>query len=68
VTLDGVTETWNAGAQRMFEYTENEAVGKHASIIAPPELRGQQKKILETLRAGGRSARAFWLTLRYDAD
>jgi PAS domain S-box-containing protein len=54
VTLDGVTVTWNAGAQRMFGYTENEAVGKPANIIVPPELRDQQKKILETLRAGGR--------------
>ena len=54
VTLDGVTVTWNAGAQRMFGYTENEMVGKPASIIAPPELRDQQKTILETLWAGGR--------------
>jgi PAS domain S-box-containing protein len=54
VTLDGVTVTWNAGAQRMFGYSENEIVGKPASIIVPPELRDQQKKILETLSAGGR--------------
>ena len=54
VTLDGVIVTWNAGAQRMFGYTENEMVGKPASIIVPPELRDEQKRILETLRAGGR--------------
>jgi len=55
VTLDGVVLTWNAGAQRMFGYTENEAVGKPASIIVPPELQDQQQnKILERLRAGGR--------------
>jgi PAS domain S-box-containing protein len=54
VTLDGITLTWNAGAQRMFGYTENEMVGKPASIIVPPELRDEQKKILETLWAGGR--------------
>ena len=54
VTLDGVIVTWNAGAQRMFGYTENEMVGNPASIIVPPELRDQQKMILETLRAGGR--------------
>jgi PAS domain S-box-containing protein len=38
----------------MFGYTESEAVGKHASIIVPPELRDQQKELLQTLRAGGR--------------
>jgi PAS domain S-box-containing protein len=54
VTLDGVTATWNEGAQRMFGYTANETVGRPASIIVPPELRDQQKTILETLRAGGR--------------
>jgi len=54
VTLDGVTEIWNAGAQRMFGYTANETVGKPATIIVPPELRDQQRKILETLWAGGR--------------
>jgi PAS domain S-box-containing protein len=53
VTLDGLIVTWNAGAERMFGYTENEAIGKPASIIVPPELRDQQKKILERLRAGG---------------
>ena len=54
VTLDGVIVTWNTGAHRMFGYTENEAVGKPASIIVPPELRDEQNKILETLWAGGR--------------
>jgi len=54
VTLDGVIVTWNAGAQRMFGYTENEAVGKPVTIIVPPELPDEENKILETLRAGGR--------------
>src|ERR1700747_2575015 len=54
VTLDGVIATWNAGAQRMFGYTENEVVGKHVTIIVPPELTDEENKILETLRAGGR--------------
>ena len=54
VTLDGLIVTWNAGAQRMFGYTESEVVGKPATIIVPPELRDEQKnKILETLWAGG---------------
>ena len=52
--LDAVIVTWNAGAQRMFGYTENEAVGKHVTIIVPPELTDEENKILETLRAGGR--------------
>jgi PAS domain S-box-containing protein len=55
VTRDGVIVTWNAGAQRMFGYTENEAVGKLATIIVPPELQDQQQnKIFERLWGGGR--------------
>ena len=54
VTRDGIIVTWNAGAQRMFGYTESEAVGKSACITVPPELRDQQKKNLEMLWAGGR--------------
>src|SRR6201993_5324558 len=52
-TLDGIIVSWNAGAQRMYGYTEAEAVGKPITIILPPELREEENKILETLRAGG---------------
>jgi len=52
-TLDGVIVSWNAGAQRMYGYTEAEAVGKSITMILPPELRDEENKILETLRAGG---------------
>src|SRR6201993_2848422 len=51
-TLDGIIVSWNAGAQRMYGYTEAEAVGKPITIILPPELREEENKILETLRAG----------------
>ena len=54
VTLDGVIESWNAGAQRIFGYTETEAVGKSASILVPPDRPDEENKILETLKAGGR--------------
>ena len=54
VTLDGVIASWNAGAQRMFGYTESEAVGKSVTILVPPERADEENKILETLKAGGR--------------
>ncbi len=54
VTLDGVIVSWNIGAQRIFGYTENEAVGKSVTIIVPPELPDEENTIFETLRAGGR--------------
>jgi PAS domain S-box-containing protein len=54
VTLDGVIESWNRGAQRIFGYTESEAVGKPVDILVPPERPDEDNKILETLKAGGR--------------
>ena len=36
VTLDGVIASWNAGAQRLFGYSESEAVGTSVAILVPP--------------------------------
>ncbi len=52
--LDGVIVSWNAGAERMFGYTESEAVGQPITILIPPESRDEENQILERLRAGGR--------------
>src|SRR4029077_16699319 len=52
-TLDGIIVSWNTGAQHMYGYTEAEAVGKPITMILPPELREEENKILETVRAGG---------------
>ena len=51
--LDAVIVNWNAGAQRIFGYTEAEAVGQPITILVPPDLLDEENKILERLRAGG---------------
>ena len=53
-TLDGIITSWNAGAQRIFGYTELEAVGQLITILIPPDLLDEENGILETLRAGKR--------------
>ena len=53
-TLDGIIVSWNTGAQKMYGYTEAEAVGKPINMLVPPELPDEENKILEMLRAGGR--------------
>src|SRR5262249_3841287 len=52
--LNAVIMTWNAGAQRIFGYTEAEAMGQAITILTPPELRDEERKTLERLRAGER--------------
>jgi PAS domain S-box-containing protein len=53
-TLDGIIVSWNAGAQKVYGYTEVEAVGKPITMLLPPELPNEESRILETLKAGGR--------------
>src|SRR6266576_3051264 len=53
-TLDGIIVSWNTGAQKLYGYTEAEAVGKPISMLVPPELPDEEIKILETLKSGDR--------------
>ncbi len=47
-TLDGIIVSWNTGAQKIYGYTEAEAVGKPISMLFPPELPDEENKILES--------------------
>src|SRR6185436_18439546 len=51
-TLDGVITSWNRGAERLFGWTAQEVIGGPIQVIVPPELREQERDILERLRRG----------------
>jgi PAS domain S-box-containing protein len=53
-SLQGVIESWNRGAERIFGYTANEAIGKSITILIPEELRSEEDVFLRRLRAGDR--------------
>jgi PAS domain S-box-containing protein len=53
-TLDGVVRSWNRGAERLFGYTADEAVGRPINLIIPPERQDEERSILERLRRGER--------------
>ena len=53
-TLDGVISAWNAAAERMFGYTEHEAIGQPITMIIPPDWYDEERDILRRLRAGER--------------
>ena len=53
-TLDGIIVSWNTGAQKIYGYTEAEAVGKPINMLVPPELPDEENKILELLKSGDR--------------
>jgi len=51
-TLDGIIQSWNRGAQRIFGYTPEEMIGKPITTIIPPELHDEESMILERIRNG----------------
>ncbi len=53
-TLEGIITSWNAGAQRMFGYTAEEMIGQPVLRLIPGELRDEETRILERIKAGQR--------------
>ena len=52
--LDGIITSWNAAAQRVFGYTPEEAIGKHITLIIPPDKIEEEYGILAKVKAGQR--------------
>jgi len=52
--LNGVIATWNKGAERLFGYLEQEAVGKPITMLIPEQHRDEETRILERIRSGER--------------
>ena len=50
--LDGVVQSWNAAAQRLFGYTAEEIVGKPVTMLFPKERLTEEDHILSKLRQG----------------
>lgn len=53
-TLEGTITSWNRAAQKMFGYTEVEAVGKHISLIIPPERLQEEAFIIGEVSKGNK--------------
>src|SRR5581483_5129475 len=53
-TLDGYITSWNNAAERIFGYTAADVIGKHITIIVPPERLEEEYQIQERLKKGER--------------
>jgi PAS domain S-box-containing protein len=67
-SLDGIIQTWNAAAERLFGYPAEHAVGRHISLIIPPERIAEEDEIIIRLKAGKRLDHFETERLRYDGQ
>ena len=56
-SLDGTILTWNKGAERIYGYTAQEAIGRSIAMLIPPEARDELPRILEGVRQGAAAER-----------
>ena len=52
--LNTVITSWNQGAERLYGYTRDEAIGRPLAILVPPELRNEEYEILDRVLNGQR--------------
>jgi PAS domain S-box-containing protein len=52
--LNGVIRTWNKAAERIFGYSEQEAVGRPVVMLIPAERQDEEPEILQRIRRGER--------------
>jgi PAS domain S-box-containing protein len=51
-TLDGIITSWKPAAERMFGYMAAEVIGRHITVIIPPERFAEENVVLEHIRRG----------------
>jgi two-component system CheB/CheR fusion protein len=50
--LDGIITSWNRGAERLFGYSVEEAVGQSITMLIPEDKLNEEQAILERIRQG----------------
>ncbi len=53
-TLQGVILSWNKGAERLFGYPPQEAIGQPITMLLPPERHDEERQFLERIVRGER--------------
>ena len=53
-SLQGIIQSWNAAAERLFGYTASEAIGRHISLVIPPDRIAEEDQIIGRLTLGER--------------
>ena len=64
--LNGVITSWNNGAERLFGYTPEEAIGQHITLIIPADRTDEETEILARIRRGDRVDHFETIRIRKD--
>lgn len=51
--LNGIITSWNLGAERLFGYSAEEAIGSSITMLIPSDRVDEEARILDRLRKGG---------------
>ena len=65
-TLDGTISTWNQGAQAIYGYLPDEAIGQPISMLIPPDRLAEKRRIMDSIQAG--RPISYWETVRVTKD
>jgi PAS domain S-box-containing protein len=66
--VSGKIVSWNRAAERIFGYTEAEAIGQSIHVIVPPDLHGEEEDVLRRVRAGEGVSHYETVRLRKDGQ
>jgi PAS domain S-box-containing protein len=64
--VNGIITSWNGGAERLYGYRADEIIGKHVSILTPPEQPDEIPHIMAELARGERVQQYRTQRLRKD--
>jgi PAS domain S-box-containing protein len=53
-SLDGTIRSWNQGAERIFGYRADEAIGMPISLLQPPGRQAEEPEIIQRIQKGER--------------
>lgn len=66
IDVNGIITSWNGGAERLYGYRADEVIGRHLSLLFPPEQPDEIPRMMATLKRGERVQHHITERLRKD--